>query len=69
MKIEKNIPIPTKASAGRKSMFPWEDMQVGDSFFVSEHKSPPSAPSRVRKEGMKFTSRSVDGGFRVWRTE
>lgn len=64
-RIEKGVPIP-----GR---FPFEQMEVGDSFAV------PSGVPRTtisiaalrygRKHGAKFTTRTLpDGTIRCWRT-
>ena len=69
MKIEKGIPITPRKSAGRKSKYPWGEMEVGDSFFVPGAKTAPIRPQKLHEAGMKFTSRSVEGGFRIWRTE
>ena len=65
--ITKGLPTPR----GRKSKYPFRDMEVGDSFF-----SPGSSVIGIhgcarRHRPMKFTCRSVveDGvaGIRVWR--
>ena len=59
--VEKGIPIPDLVIArhlargttsGRKSRFPLEEMEVGDSFIV---------PPRVKKEAMRYYC-SVKGG-------
>lgn len=68
-KIEKGIPVPAKGT-GRASMYPWDDMEIGDSFFVKGKKS--SALSATTKRiaktrGFKFTVRQLEGGVRVWR--
>lgn len=78
MKVEQNIPIPKMASS--RGLFPWHDMQVGDSFFAPGYKT--GNPSNGLKSfnasagdeiipGSKWRVRSVveDGvqGLRVWR--
>lgn len=70
--VEKNIPIPKmKTGPGRSSIYPWEELEVGDSFFVPG-KTPKQmsglASSRSKRgDGVKFKTRSVEGGCRVWR--
>ena len=73
-KIEKGIQIPE--TRGTKSKYPWKTMIVGDSFFVEaamksvRYKTIQSAAYRSGKKiGRKFTTRFIDGGLRVWRTE
>ncbi len=67
--VEKDIPMPPKSMSGRASKYPWDDMEVGDSFLVAESNSAPVPPSRLTEQGKKFSSRAVKKGFRVWRTE
>ncbi len=70
IQIDKNIPIPKGRSSYAR--YPWRELQVGDSFFVLNKVaagiSGYFAPLR-RKYGLRFTSRSVDGGVRIWRVE
>jgi len=69
-KIEKNVPSPTTDG---KSKYPFGEMSIGDSFFVSDYDSithgrlRSAAQSYGKKNSMKFTVRKVDGGIRVWR--
>lgn len=76
--IEKNVPVPTTDSRGRPNLYPWGQMQVGDSFAV-----PISAENKVamrrrlwagarrygKANGIKFTVRTLPGLLRVWRTK
>ena len=66
IKIDKGIPMPTRST----EKYPFEKMEVGDSFFVPGL-GIRSVSTRVedesRKSGRKFKSRSVEGGVRVWR--
>jgi hypothetical protein len=72
--IEKGVPIlPQKRpGAGRKSKYPFRDMEVGDSFMALG-----VAPITVRRAAYwsgrrlnkKFMTRTVEGGVRVWRVE
>lgn len=77
IKIEKGIPIPPPTSQGNVK-YPWREMEVGDSFFVSA--KTPKDCSRMqsgfgaswkRFKPMKFTSRieNEGAGVRVWRIE
>lgn len=73
--IEKNIPITSKRQKARISKYPFEQMEVGDSLFaegyISGKKLVQAASNYVAKRGAgkKFTSRSIDGGYRVWRIQ
>lgn len=73
--IEKNIPIP-----GYHCKYPFEKMEIGDSFFVKEasdsyrRKVRNAANMFGKKNGCKFKTRSMknkDGidGIRIWRVE
>ena len=71
-KIEPSIPYPGRP--GRKaSRYPWRDMEIGDSFFVSDEETTQrrigSAPAyfSIRNPEYKFSVRKVEGGYRVWR--
>ena len=70
IKIDKHVPIP-KDNRGRQSKYPWDQMDVGDSFLVG-----PDGPRGMRgiasgagtKRGKKFATRALeDGSVRVWR--
>jgi hypothetical protein len=72
-KIEDNVPTP--AARGYRK-YPFDDMAVGNSFFVgcaqvdseAEHTRISNAAWRAgHKKGKKFTVRTVEGGIRVWR--
>lgn len=62
-KIDKNIPVPA-ANSGRKRVYPWTDMEVGDSFFVPDKTR--EQVNAVSPHG-KYTKRNENGGVRVWR--
>lgn len=78
MKIEKNIPIPSRQQGAPKK-HPFKSMNVGDSFFVDNY-------SRVKMqlitaagrsyyykcrtdENLTVTARKEGTGFRVWCVE
>lgn len=73
--IEKGVEIP-KAKAFRQAKYPYQSMEVGDSFFVpSDEKGSPVTRMRSsvasylkRNNELKFIVREVEGGARVWRT-
>lgn len=69
LKIEKRVPIPRPT----RQSYPFESMEVGDSFFVengSYNNVNSSAVHWARKrKGVKFLTRDVSGGVRCWRTE
>ena len=58
---------------GRDSKYPFKDMEVGQSFFVSgtttAGKETIYAYNYGRKAGKRFSARAVDGGVRIWRVE
>ena len=65
--IDKNVQISNKP---RTYIYPYRDMDVGDSFFIPNGKLPTvnAANHRAFKRfGMKFSARTMDGGIRVWR--
>ena len=73
--IEKGVAIPARNF--KKSRYPFNEMDVGDSFIVpitgskrtTQTRLSASAASYSRyKQGRKFTVRVVENGFRVWRT-
>jgi len=72
-KIEHNIPIPVS-----RSKYPFDEMEVGDSFFVKCEKKDKAKKQGIlfscanqnakrRKSERTFSTRQVDGGIRVWR--
>jgi hypothetical protein len=73
MKIDRDIPIPERVN-GRK-IYPFDEMEVGDSFFV-EAKDAQRARNAVfqwkKRRGREITVRSItEGGvrgLRIWRT-
>ena len=79
--IEKNIPIAKKERKGMNSEYPWDKMEIGDSFHVDvpEGKKINTVQSSVHAIAriyalynhlnIKFTTRKEEGGFRIWRIE
>jgi len=73
IKIDSNIPLPDMSAAGRPRIYPFEDMKVGDSFFIpkADRKTAlvRSASSRwtATHPGWKLLVRQEEGGCRCWR--
>ena len=68
--IEKNIPLTSKS--GARPIYPWESMEIGDSFFAEGLRPITMTNARVgaeRKYHTKYMTRTVDGGVRVWRVK
>ena len=67
--IEKNIPVPTRAKHGTGITATARKMEVGDSFLV-EGPARKGIYTYLRYLApMRFTTRTVDGGIRIWRVE
>jgi hypothetical protein len=73
-KIDKNIPIPKGIhGGGPPCKYPFDDMEVGDSFLIpctrEEKGNIQSAvnASMKRVPHMRFTTKYVTKGIRVWR--
>jgi hypothetical protein len=65
--IEKGIPIPT---ARRKwDDYPFDEMEIGESFFVPGSTSTAIAAVGNRHKPKRFTARKENDGVRVWRIE
>jgi hypothetical protein len=67
--VEKDLPVP------RRNSYPWNDMEVGDSFFLNYCDNKRLMANRVaasmtaasKRLGRKFTLRTTSAGVRVWR--
>lgn len=74
--VEKGIPMPPPMKQRRVDKYPFERMEVGDSFLVRTLKdrktTATSAWQFARSEagrGKRFSSRKVTDGYRFWRVE
>ena len=79
IKIEKNVPVPSGAGRGRNPLYPFTDMEIGDSFalpLVAEaggstatNRVNQAASQHSRRHGAKFTVRTLrdEGIVRCWR--
>lgn len=67
--IEKNVPIEEKR--GRKPKYPFDQMEIGDSFLVIDRKDKnivrAAAHMYGRKNTITFKTQTVEQGVRVWR--
>ena len=65
MKIEKNVPIPTKRAKYDDLI---EEMKVGDSFEVDTYSERNNTYIALVRAGFKVTTRAQNNGkYRVWR--
>lgn len=62
MKIDSDIPPP-------RNIYPFSDMQPGDSFVTDRPAVRAAANVWAKRKGMKFITRTVEDGVRVWRVE
>lgn len=71
IQIDKGIPVAAPLKRGKPALYPWADMEVGDSFFVAGEKKTTmiyNCDNRSRRHRpQKFICREVEGGVRVWR--
>ena len=67
--LENKVPVPKRLkTGGRKQKYPWAKMKVGQSFFVAKGQGTrQSMGSCARRLCIKVKTRTMDGGFRVWR--
>ncbi len=70
-KIEKDIPVaPIERDT---SLYPWRNMEVGDSIIIErpEHQftARSAASAYGKKHKMKFVSRKLPEGMRIWRVK
>ena len=72
IKIEKNIPVTKKLGHGIQ--YPWDKMEVGDSFFLecSDNRrisilSNAISYYKSHIKGAKLTTRKEGKGYRFWR--
>ncbi len=73
--IEKNVPLSASQQGG--IVYPFREMQPGDSFLVPAEKARAddkymSSPRRAaliwgKRNNVKLVTRRVDGGLRIWR--
>lgn len=69
IKIDKGVPIPAARWSTGKRKYPFPDMEIGDSFFTESSQDTVGSSVTIysRFNNKKFTTRSENGGTRVWR--
>ena len=74
--IEKSVPIPKGSGVGRRTKYPFSEMDVGDSIFldgefatIAKCKAYAAAKGYQDRTGRVFCGRKVAGGVRIWRTK
>jgi hypothetical protein len=70
--IESGIPMPSPVSGPGVRKYPFDRLEVGQSFYLSGKEKDFStlrnaAFQHARRYGKKFITRRVDGGARCWR--
>lgn len=72
IEIDKDIPMPSAddSNSGRRGIYPYSKMDVGDSFLATCKHSPISIAKRWGDpRGIEFISRKDGNGWRVWRVK
>ena len=64
MEIEKNVPVP---EGGRSKIQIINDMDVGDSILCQQYNEAMSLRDALRYRNMKYATRKMEDGYRVWR--
>lgn len=64
IEIEDGIPVPPPE--GRALKYPWDRINIGQSFLVPGRQKKLLVPKRLKSR--KFTQRVDETGLRVWRT-
>lgn len=73
VKIERGVPLTSrKNSGGCPNKYPWEKLEVGDSFYIDNQSSPYSMLKAYNyglpiKKRIKITRRLEGNGQRIWR--
>jgi len=70
-KLEKDIPIPAKQTRKRPSIYPFNNMEIGESFLVPLNKLKAARIAvgtyKRRHPDWGYASRTLPEGFRIWR--
>jgi hypothetical protein len=72
IKIESSIPIPKISKKGRQKLYPFEEMNVGDSFYMenrtaSQLSSGANNWAKAYNPSAKFVAKNEKKGARIWR--
>lgn len=63
--VESGVPLPT--GSGKRYVFPFRTMKVGDSFVVPSAKQRESARAAAINASVKIITRTEGDSFRIWR--
>lgn len=70
IEIQKNIPVPKKALTHGNTKYPFNEMEVGDSFLIAGSKQnchSATAGANFRYPTKRFKVLKTDEGYRCWR--
>ena len=73
IQIEKGVPLPKNTT--RKTKYPFREMEVGDSFFITDKIDAEKTRKKVSaaatmfclQRDCKFKTQTFDTGVRIWR--
>jgi hypothetical protein len=76
VEIRRQVPIPKpiqnrRNGMGRKNIYPWKELQIGDCFIVdvSSQQMSKIISARHRDHHEKYVRRAIDGKQWVWRVK
>jgi hypothetical protein len=71
--IDKDVPMPVWGRRGSQRIYPWVEMEIGDSFILpywNSNSAHAAARQASIRYGKKFRAhKNGDGRFRIWRVE
>jgi hypothetical protein len=71
IKADSRHPMPDGIGVGRPAKYPWATMKVGDSFLFPTNLKSQSCYNIAKygglRNGVKFSVRKTDEGYRCWR--
>jgi len=73
IRVQRGVPMPhikPRGCGGRRTpLYPWDDMQVGDSFLFPDRigRAAYAAAIQASKNGRTFKALRIEDGFRCWR--
>lgn len=70
MQIDKSFPIPASRKLRGARIYPFDQMEIGDSVLIDRAKAGSAKASAIwygNRTGKKFITRDSDQGRRIWR--
>lgn len=71
IQIEKNISVPAAQNVGRPRIYPFAEMEIGDSFLLptaeKDRVGQAAKAWKARHGGWNYRTRVLDEGIRIWR--